>query len=667
MKMYVGVLALLCSMVSAGSAAAQLTTPQAGTKSQVLILDTTVTGGLSSAEAVAVTSAPGGLTPVTMTGAAWSAMTAAQFSSYRALVIGDRTCPSMSPPLATAPFVTTAMTWGPAVTGPAILIGTDPTFHRSYRPGAQQLITRGIVFATSDPVNLGAYITLSCHYHTSALGTAVPALSGLGGAFTVMGAALVANLEDSHIVATHVALASLTDADLASWGNSVHNGFHSWPTTWMPLAITRDPTGPFTAKDGSKGYPYILARAEGLVAGNIALGPVSAENPVGSSHTVTATILVGGSPQAGVVVTFTIVSGPHAGLTSTATTNSAGQATWTYPGTMAGTDVIKATAIVRDVRQESNTVRKTWVAPPVDPCCATLDVQPFPDPPTNNDVRTFTITNPVKNRAICYVEIKWVPSVPAFYTGGGPGTASYGGIIVDGQVEGPTAGAWFAAPYNRIPKTGTFASSPYPFTVPAPAGAKDEIAFNLGVDYVWANDNGWTGTVKITVHYCDKTICELEYGPWTPRPPKVDDAATGAGGFDPKIRQRPEDPQTWTFELDSRNSPNAPKWIGFSVGRGHGLMVNSGMVRGGGRLERVGAVAAQLAPHGLRPNSALFVLPEGARTSQFDVRATGEGRNPVVRWTTYGEDGSILQTGTIPSRQGTGQAEPARPEQPRRN
>lgn len=670
MKRLTGIMALSCSLMIAGSATAQLTAPQSGTKSQVLIYAPSVSGGLSSPEATAVTSIPG-LTPVTMTGPAWQSMTTAQFKSYRALIIGDDTCPSMSPPLPTAPIVVSANNWGMAVEGPAIVIGTDPTYHKASRPGATQLITSGIIFAASDAARTGAYITLSCHYHFSAVGTAVSMLGGpsIGlGEFKVMGSSFVANKEDAHIVASHPALAGLTDADLASWSNSVHNGFTSWPSGWNVLALTRDPGGPFTApRDGTKGYPYILARAEGLVVGNITLGPAEAKNPLGSKHTVTATVMKEGKPQAGVVVTFTILSGPHAGQTGTATTNSAGQASWTYTGTMAGTDAIQATAEIDGVKQESNVVRKEWVGSPADPCCATLEVQPFPDPPTNNDVRTFTIKNPVPGRPICFVEIKW-SSVPAFYTGGGPGTASYGGILVDGQVEGPGAGSWFAAPYSRIPKTGMFSSSSFPFTVPAPAGAKKEISFNLGVDYVWATDNAWTGSVMVIVHYCDRTVCELEYGPWTPGPPReVFDGPKVGERNGPTIRQDPRDPRAWTFELDAKNSANAPKWVGFSAGTGQGLMVNSGMVRGGGRLERMGAVAAQLAPNGLRPNSALFVLPEGMTTGQFDVRVTGEVRNPQVRWTTYGEDGSPLQTGTISSRQGPDQSEPGRPNQPRRN
>lgn len=76
------------------------------------------------------------------------------------------------------------------------------------------------------------------------------------------------------------------------------------------------------------------------------LFPVEATNPVGADHTITATVKVGGNPVAGVTVTFTIISGPNAVQTFTATTDANGNASFTYMGTSAGVDTIEAKAAV---------------------------------------------------------------------------------------------------------------------------------------------------------------------------------------------------------------------------------------------------------------------------------------------------------------------------------
>jgi uncharacterized repeat protein (TIGR01451 family) len=99
----------------------------------------------------------------------------------------------------------------------------------------------------------------------------------------------------------------------------------------------------------------------------LSLTPNTATNPVGTQHTVTAT---GedefGDPLVGETVTFTILSGPHAGLTGTGLTDNNGQATWTYNGIKAGLDTIIATIDLNDgLTLTSNTATKLWVAPDI--------------------------------------------------------------------------------------------------------------------------------------------------------------------------------------------------------------------------------------------------------------------------------------------------------------
>lgn len=101
----------------------------------------------------------------------------------------------------------------------------------------------------------------------------------------------------------------------------------------------------------------------GVPVTGIKLDPLTATNPVGTSHTVTATVTDStGAPVPGVLVTFTVTSGPNAGQAGTATTNASGQCTFTYSDTGgAGTDTIVAT--FNDPTgglHTSNTATKIW-------------------------------------------------------------------------------------------------------------------------------------------------------------------------------------------------------------------------------------------------------------------------------------------------------------------
>ena len=98
-----------------------------------------------------------------------------------------------------------------------------------------------------------------------------------------------------------------------------------------------------------------------LASAAVVLAPATASPLTSATHTLTATVTESGEPVSGRTVTFTVVSGPNAGLTRTATTNGAGVATASYPGTAAGTDVIEARfdALDRFTRR-SNRVSVEW-------------------------------------------------------------------------------------------------------------------------------------------------------------------------------------------------------------------------------------------------------------------------------------------------------------------
>jgi hypothetical protein len=292
-------------------------TGNANAGSDVLILAPTVTAGTSSNEYKIITTTAGtpvpgfpavtglGLTADVVPAGSWTTPPQS-YNLYKAIVLGDPSCSPSPAPVAAA--VSNAATWAAAVTGNVVIIGTDPNVH----PGAGgvsgvQLFKSAIGFAVAGfPTDgTGAVICLSCYYNSAPPSTPVPVLSGFG-TFLTQGASCANTVA---ITATSPALTGLTSSTLSNWGCSVHEGFTSWPATFMPLAIATDASVPhvFTAGSAS-GFPYVLARGRTLTpaAGEIlkvckVAGPGIA---VGTPFTFTA-----GSS------TFTVPAGPAPGGT----------------------------------------------------------------------------------------------------------------------------------------------------------------------------------------------------------------------------------------------------------------------------------------------------------------------------------------------------------------
>ncbi|KAK2610405.1 hypothetical protein N8I77_003837 [Diaporthe amygdali] len=188
----------------------------------------------------------------------WASYTTADFEKYKAIIIPDPTCGAVS----TIDFFDlTKAVWGPAVMGNIILIGTDPTFHSSSRPGALTLIDDAVLFSASGN-GTGLYFALSCYYDSVDTAT-VDSLSYFG-TITVRGR--LACYNDAHLVADSSALGKLDDAALSDWSCSVHEVFSSYPTTGLfgfePLAIAQGATGDGQKDfaDGSNGIPYIIVK-----------------------------------------------------------------------------------------------------------------------------------------------------------------------------------------------------------------------------------------------------------------------------------------------------------------------------------------------------------------------------------------------------------------------
>ncbi len=342
--------------------------------------------------------------------ATWGAMTTADFAQYQVLIIGDPTCGDTVDGAAGA----NASVWQSAVMasgGNRVIIGTDPVYHAQYGygnavTGAPQLIQNGIAFAGAVAGATGAYVDLSCESSYTSASTPFSFLDGLttqpAGSFTTEYPPCLGAIS---IVAQSGPTSGLHDSDLSDWECSVHQAFQTWASDFTPLAIATDASlAPYCADDVDTGAlacgePYILVAGAGItVTSSISLSPATATNPVGTSHTVTATVLDStGSPVAGVTVTFAIDSGPDSGMTGTGVTDATGQTTFTYTNNgTAGTDSISASFIDASGALEKATASKTWTSvSTADPTSLTVNAATgdFADPTMVSAVLTDTNKN----------------------------------------------------------------------------------------------------------------------------------------------------------------------------------------------------------------------------------------------------------------------------------
>lgn len=355
MAMIVGACADRPSLTAPSLAGSSATADAAPASAGVLILGSTVYGGTSSKEAT--TAAALGFAVTVVSDAQWAAMSATDFSTYRAIILGDPRCRVGTTPVAAA--AGNRLTWGRVVNGNVFIIGSDPVLH------SRDLVTeKGVAFATAAAGKTGAYITTSCYYHGTASNTAVGFLDGLSSVGTFTATGVPGCYNDAYKVANHPALDGLTSSYLSGWGCSVHNAFDHWPSDFEVLAIARS-GNLYTAPDGTLGTPYILARGEGLtVVSDIQLTPATVTVPVGTTQTLTATVRSNDAPVANTTVTFTIEDGLNAGTTGTAATDENGVATFEVTSASPGTSGVRARftdALGRN--QSSGRASVTWEIP----------------------------------------------------------------------------------------------------------------------------------------------------------------------------------------------------------------------------------------------------------------------------------------------------------------
>ena len=302
----------------------------------VTTIDGITNGGGASISLEQYAAEHAGFKVTVVTGAQWSAMTAAEFANYQVLIIGDPYC-STIPTSATG----NASTWAPVVMGKSglntevgnrALVGTDPEWHYlsggapttpgdPSTAGAEHLVESGITYAGGVSGATGVYFDTTCADNGSAI-SVLNSLSSAGTGFTQNTSPPCGG--SVQLIASNPAFSKVTDADIQGWNCSDHTTYPTYPTDWQPLAVATDaPTQPTCGTDPitgttACGEAYVLVAGRGIVvtAPDLALTPATNSDPVGGSHTVTATVTKSGATVSGQLVSFT-VTGQNAGVAGT--------------------------------------------------------------------------------------------------------------------------------------------------------------------------------------------------------------------------------------------------------------------------------------------------------------------------------------------------------------
>jgi choice-of-anchor A domain-containing protein len=202
---------------------------QVQSTNQVLILGSSVNGGLQSREAQAALAADPTTQVHVVTASQWQAMTAEQFMAYRALIIGDAACQSGTAALQAA--IDTRNTWGAIVDGDVVILSTDVTTN-----GTPRLVENAMrtVF-NSVQGRTGMYIALGCAYQGASEPVAVPLLEPFG-AFKVQGVPGCAT--SGHFFKMYPDLLSrnMTDSVLTGSGCVARSVFTNYPARNFAVA-----------------------------------------------------------------------------------------------------------------------------------------------------------------------------------------------------------------------------------------------------------------------------------------------------------------------------------------------------------------------------------------------------------------------------------------------
>ena len=228
-------------------------------------------------------------------------------------------------------------------------------------------------------------------------------------------------------------------------GLVIYEGEDFW-FTWKGTAL-----GPADLAHLKQVFDLVLAQPfnpDGLPAGldcpipasGIVLKPPAQTHLTGTTATVTATVTDGiGNGVAGTNVTFTVLSGPDAGLTGpgTSPTDGSGNASFSFVGATLGTDTLEATFVDSlGNTHHSNPVTVTWEAP----ITATgTNVSATEGAAFSGKVAGFTDPDPAATAAEYTATISW-------------GDASSSA----GTVTGPVGGPFVVSGIHTYGEEGTF-------------------------------------------------------------------------------------------------------------------------------------------------------------------------------------------------------------------
>ncbi|MCU1267742.1 MAG: hypothetical protein JWM21_4060 [Acidobacteria bacterium] len=198
--------------------------------------------------------------------------------------------------------------------------------------------------------------------------------------------------------------------------------------------------------------------------------------------------------------------------------------------------------------------------PTPDVCCDKMRVSPYPNPPLNQDYRTFEIFNfKQPTSAICSIDVDMQPAPPTTFWQGGQAFQN-----LNGTSGGPLSAVNFVyaslpPAYRRIPTLSPNMMSALSNPITSPA-----VKFNLGFD----NTQAYNGVTNLTINHCDGTKCVLQYAPWIVNP------ATPGGGSLPwsiDIRELSAELSeiTLTYQAGGRqnSSPQSAgaRWLGLRL------------------------------------------------------------------------------------------------------
>jgi hypothetical protein len=343
-------------------------------------------------------------------------------------------------------------------------------------------------------------------------------------------------------------------------------------------------------------------------------------NGVGSPITSISYSISGGTLNSLSTAPCAPVTAPTVGSTSGVLTYSppcAGsmglsiQATPTTPG---GT--ISVQLVVHHGQKDSCTLRFEYTCKKDHPPekCDDVKVKPFHFAGLNLSGRTFKVFNTkVPASPITHIDILPVP-VPCFLQGGG--------LVVD-----ITPTSW-SVPYTRIPVSGFIS-------------ANTQVQFNLGIDYTC----GWTGAINLVIHHADGDSCLYSYGPWKALPPVIGTGTVSTTGIDKKVYGN-------KLRLENKSSTASVKWISVHMESDSSYIIAGSGDHWEGTMLESGYARLDGYDQGLK--EALFSFETPVAPSRFSdyfnlvvAHDTTVSGPPVIRWTTYDENGDAIGTDTV--------------------